>query len=110
MSIVNESHDEIFRSLISLFLLSLAIICFVLLCTLISYSSAQPIFNSDEDDQMQVYDDIYNSPIPKNFYDYHQRQFWHLNKPQYRPDGLQLAKRIIMLPRVGRRSIRSTSE
>lgn len=86
-------------------------ICFVLFCTLISFGQTQPVFNNDEDDQMQVYDDIYASHIPRNFYDYHpSRGFFQLNNQRDHPDGLQLAKRIIMLPRVGRRSVRSTSQ
>lgn len=83
----------------------------VLLCTLISFGQTQPVFNSDEDDQMQVYDDIYASRIPGNFYDYHpSRGLFRWKNQADHPDGLQLAKRIIMLPRVGRRSVRSTSD
>jgi hypothetical protein len=97
-------------------------ICFVLLCTYVRISSTQPLLNSDDDeDQAEVYEPFLNNLIiksgrfppnnPESLYDYHeeqQPQLFHQNK-QYHPDNLQLAKRIIMLPRVGRRSIRSSS-
>ncbi len=95
-------------------------IYFVLLCTFIQYSNTQPLFNvinDDNDDPTQAYDDMLNNyisqsnrlNIPENLYNYYQQQqLVHQNK-QYHPDNLHLAKRIIMLPRVGRRSIRSTS-
>jgi hypothetical protein len=81
-------------------------ICFVLLCTFIQYSNTQPLLNDDNDaDQTQLYDEILNNylsgsgrfNIPESFYNYDH----HQNK-QYYPDNIQLAKRIIMLPRVGR--------
>ena len=46
-------------------------------------------------------------PIPEDLYDDHQqRVLVHRNK-QYNPDNTKLVKRIIMLPRIGRRSVRS---
>ncbi len=89
--------------------ISIVMICFVLLCTFIQYSNTQPLFNDDNDaDQIQMYDEILNNYLtgsgrfnnPESSDDY----YYHQNK-QYEPDNIQLAKRIIMLPRVGRRSI-----
>jgi len=97
----------------------------VFLCTFIRISSTQPFYTDDDDDQIQV-DNLFpnnyfaasgrltiNNPhrfnVPESLYNHHQQQqqLLYQNK-QYNPDNVQLAKRIIMLPRVGRRSIEST--
>ncbi len=89
-------------------------ICFLLLCTFIQYSNTQPLLNDDNDEeQTRIYDEILNNYIPRqgqlnipeSLYNYHHRQQLFPQNKQYHPDNLQLAKRIIMLPRVGRRSI-----
>ncbi len=101
-------------------------ICFVLMSTFVRISSTQPLVNDDGEDQTQVYDPLlnnyifqsgrfirnnpYSANIPENLYDYHQQQQLAQQNKQYNPDNIQLAKRIIMLPRVGRRSILSSSQ
>jgi hypothetical protein len=100
-------------------------VCFVFLCTFIRISSTQPFYADDDDDQIQVDNSFpnnyfaasgqltINNPhrfnVPESLYNPHQQQqqLFYQNK-QYNPDNVQLAKRIIMLPRVGRRSIEST--
>lgn len=97
-------------------------ICFAVFCTFVRISNTQPLFDNDDDGQTQVYDPFFNKyivesgrfarntpyrlNIPESLYAYHQQQ----QQQQFNPNNLQLAKRIIMLPRVGRRSIRSTSQ
>jgi hypothetical protein len=97
-------------------------ICCVLLCTFVQIGSTQPLLDDDDDVQAQVDSTVLNNyaaalgrygsnyprafNIPENFYDHRQQQLFYPTK-QYNPDNVQLAKRIIMLPRVGRRSIRS---
>ncbi|CAF1016728.1 unnamed protein product [Adineta steineri] len=86
-------------------------ICFGLICTFIQIGNAQPIIIDDDDYQNQIENSFINnyaatindrliSRIPIEDFYYHKKQF--------NPDNVQLSKRIIMLPRVGRRSIRST--
>jgi hypothetical protein len=85
-------------------------ICLVLLCTLIEIGHTRSAFKMDDEDQLHKenpfinnhasLNDRFNGKIPvEDFY---------YNKKQFSPDDVQLAKRIIMLPRVGRRSIQST--
>jgi len=95
-------------------------------CTFIQISSTQPLVDDDGEDQTQVYDPLFNNyiiesgrfvrnnpysvNIPESLYDYQQQQQFVQENKQYNPDNIQLAKRIIMLPRVGRRSILSSSQ
>jgi hypothetical protein len=95
-------------------------VCFGFLCIFVQITNTQPLVDDDDERPTQFYDPTFNNyivrsgrfvnnnpyrlNIPENLYDYYQQ-----NK-QYNPDNVQLAKRIIMLPRVGRRSVRSTFE
>jgi hypothetical protein len=79
----------------------------VLLCTFIRIGNAQPTLIDDDEDQTQVDNSFINNyvaggnrlngEIPLENFLYHKKQF--------NPDNVHLAKRIIMLPRVGRRSV-----
>lgn len=96
-------------------------ICFVLLWAFIQISNTQPLLVDNDEDQYQVDNPflsnnlltsgrfvrnyLHGFDIPEHLYNHHQQQ--QLLK-QYNPDNVKLTKRIIMLPRVGRRSIRST--
>ncbi|CAF0767827.1 unnamed protein product [Adineta ricciae] len=82
----------------------------VLLCAFIQLGSSQPTIVDDDEVQSQIdtsflnnyaniINDRFNGKIPVEDYYYHKKQF--------NPDNVQLAKRIIMLPRVGRRSVQS---
>ncbi|CAF0850432.1 unnamed protein product [Adineta steineri] len=92
-------------------------ICFVFLCTFVRISSTSPVYADDDEDQASVDNTFLNNyavasgrfHIPENLnnYHHHQQHKFYQNK-QDNPDNVQLSKRIIMLPRVGRRSIRST--
>ena len=102
-------------------------ICLVLLCTFVQISNTQPLLDDGDEDQNQIDNSLLNNyflapgqfgrnhhrgfDVPENSYDHHrqqqQQQLFYQNK-QYNPDTVQLNKRIIMLPRVGRRSVRST--
>ncbi|UJR22418.1 hypothetical protein I4U23_025478 [Adineta vaga] len=86
--------------------------CLVLLCTFIQIGNTQPTIATAADDEVQTQiensfinnyasalNDRLNGKLSYDDYYYHKKQF--------NPDSVQLAKRIIMLPRVGRRSIRS---
>jgi len=81
-------------------------ICLVLLCTFIQIGNTQPTSVDDDiDDQIENafsnnYGSAMNDKTPFEDMYYHRKQF--------SPDNVQLAKRIIMLPRVGRRSVQST--
>lgn len=98
----------------------------VLLCTFLRITSTQPLLdNEEDDDQTQLDDSLLNTyiaipgrfsnynhhqfNIPQNFYDDHQQQESYYRNKQYNPANVNVFKRIIMLPRVGRRSVRSTS-
>ena len=95
-------------------------ICFVLLCVLIQFSQSQPLLNGYADDERaQIYDQLltnylvgsnraWKSNLPESIFDYQQQQ--QQRTEAYNPDTVQLSKRIIMLPRVGRRSVRSMSQ
>jgi hypothetical protein len=82
----------------------------VLLCTFIQIGSTLPTLVDDDEDQAQMDNsfinnyatvaDRLNGKIPFEDLYYHRKPF--------NSDNIQLGKRIIMLPRVGRRSIRST--
>jgi hypothetical protein len=85
-------------------------ICLVLLCTFIQIGNTRSTFVDDDEDPSQFetsfinnygsINDRLNAKIPfEDFY---------YNKKPFNTDDVQLMKRIIMLPRVGRRSIRST--
>jgi hypothetical protein len=85
-------------------------ICLVLLCTFIQIGNTRSTFIDDDEDPTQFensfinnyasINDRLNGKIPfEDFY---------YNKKPFNADDIQLTKRIIMLPRVGRRSIRST--
>ncbi|UJR26669.1 hypothetical protein I4U23_007986 [Adineta vaga] len=91
-------------------------ICLVFLCTFIR---TQPLFAADADDddqQAQMENFFFNNyadlegqyPYPGSLINYHQERLSH-PKQAYHPDDVHLAKRIIMLPRVGRRSVQPTS-
>ncbi len=97
------------------------------MCTFIQISSTQPLVDDDGEDQTQVYDPLFNNyifesgrfvrnnpynvnNIPESLYDYQQQQQFVQENKQYNPENIQLAKRIIMLPRVGRRSVLSSSQ
>ncbi|CAF0966614.1 unnamed protein product [Rotaria sordida] len=97
------------------------IIFVVLLCTFVQFISTQPLLDDDDEDQTQLDSPFFNNyviasgripnnihhklNIPQYLYDDHeQNKLFHQNK-QYYPDSDQFVKRIIMLPRVGRRSI-----
>jgi hypothetical protein len=108
--------------ILSVFLVT---ICFVLLCTFIRISNTQPLLDDGDEDQNQVDTSFLNNyfaasgrsarnyprgfDIPESLFDHHRQQQLYYQNKQYNPDNVQLAKRIIMLPRVGRRSVRSIS-
>lgn len=82
----------------------------MLLCAFIQFGNARSTLTDDDEDQAQVensfinnyasINDRLNGKIPfEDFY---------YNKKPLNSDDVQVMKRIIMLPRVGRRSIRST--
>ncbi|CAF3028097.1 unnamed protein product [Rotaria sp. Silwood2] len=102
------------------------IIFFVLLCTFVRISSTQPLLDDDDDEDQTKLDSLFfknylaalgqltnntrhKFNILQHLYDDHQQTNLFNQNKQYNPDSGQLAKRIIMLPRVGRRSIRSIS-
>ncbi len=103
----------------------IVMIGFALLCIFVRMSSTQPVLDNDDEYQTQgnhpylnnyiaasaryASNNLHRLDIPANLYDRDQQQQFYHNK-QYNPDNVQLAKRIIMLPRVGRRSIRSASQ
>ena len=87
----------------------------VFLCTFIR---AQPLFafNIDDDEPAQIENLLLNNyadmagryyPTSDKFLDYNQQRLFN-PKQAYHSDDVHLAKRIIMLPRVGRRSVPST--
>ncbi len=86
-------------------------IYFVLFCTLIQIGCTRSTFVDDDEDQNPIENSLANNYVSLNdrlnekipFEDY-----YYNNKKQFNPGDVQLTKRIIMLPRVGRRSIRST--
>jgi hypothetical protein len=94
----------------NIFFFFVVLICLVLLCTFIQLGNTLPTLVDDDEDQTQVensfvnnygtVNDRLNGKIPFEDFYYHKKPF--------NSDNVQLAKRIIMLPRVGRRSIRST--
>jgi len=77
-------------------------ICLVLLCTFIQIGNTQPTIVDDQIENAfsNNYDSPMNDKTPFEDMYYHRKQF--------SPDNVQLGKRLIMLPRVGRRSVRST--
>jgi hypothetical protein len=80
-------------------------ICLVLLCTFIQIGNTRSTFIDDDEDPTQFENSFINSyllNLKNPFEDI------YYNKKSFNPDDTQLTKRIIMLPRVGRRSIRST--
>ncbi|CAF1448994.1 unnamed protein product [Adineta ricciae] len=92
------------------------LICVIFLCTFIR---TQPLFasNIDDDEQAQIENFLLNNyadmadryyPTSDKFLDYNQQRLLS-PKQAYHSDDVHLAKRIIMLPRVGRRSVPSTS-
>lgn len=89
----------------------LVMFCLVLLCTFIQIGSAQPSIVDDDDMQTQLenpFIDNYANGINDRVYGKVPLEDYFYHKKQLNPDNVQLAKRIIMLPRVGRRSVRST--
>ncbi len=79
-------------------------ICLMLLCTFIQISYTRSTFVDDDEDQ-NLFPNNYVSVNGK----YPFEEYYYNKKPINHDDDVQLAKRIIMLPRVGRRSIRSTN-
>jgi hypothetical protein len=81
-------------------------ICLVLICTFIQIGNTQPTFLDDDvDNQIEnAFSNNYDSPM--NDKTPFEDMYYH--RKQSSPDNVQLDKRIIMLPRVGRRSVRST--
>jgi len=97
-------------------------ICLVLLCTFAQIGHTQPMLIDDDDELAQFDNSLVNNLAAGRYgnfpYDFNmphalrhrlQQQISHLNKQQQNPDGIDLTKRIIMLPRVGRRSVRSAA-
>ncbi|CAF2039151.1 unnamed protein product [Rotaria magnacalcarata] len=93
---------------------------FVLLCTFFQISSAQPLlYEGDDGDQIQLNNLVftnhlaglsrlpsynhYKANLPQNVYEDHLAEETFYRNKQFNPGNLQLAKRIIMLPRIGRR-------
>lgn len=91
----------------------------VLLCTFIQISSTQPVLNDDDEDQTQLDNSVYiDYParvgrIPYSHHNQHNNpgnvyvdplryDLFNQDK-RYVPDNAHLTKRVIMLPRVGRR-------
>ena len=76
----------------------------MLLCTFIHYSHSRSTYPDDNEDQ---------ALFPNNYVRWNGKapleEYFHHKKP-INPDDIQLAKRIIMLPRVGRRSVASANE
>jgi hypothetical protein len=88
-------------------------ICLVLLCTFIQIGNTRSTFvddNDDDEDQIQIENSFVNNypSINDRLNGKSPLEDFYYNKKQFNPDDVQLIKRIIMLPRVGRRSIRST--
>lgn len=98
------------------------IICFVLFCTCLQIGSTQPLLEEDEDDDQASIDNSYFNnylagtgrlanqyphgfKYPENLIDEREQVVFYPVRPAVPSDRVQLAKRIIMLPRVGRRSI-----
>ncbi|CAF1088856.1 unnamed protein product [Rotaria sp. Silwood1] len=98
------------------------IIFFVLLCTFVRISSTQPLLDdNDDEDQTKLYSPFFKNyvaalgrltsntrhkfHIPQHIHDDHQQKKLLHQTKEHHPDSEQLTKRIIMLPRVGRRSI-----
>ena len=89
------------------------LLCLVLVCTWIQVGLTQPAsFVDNDEDQVNLekswinnypalLNTRFNGQLPLDDYFYHQKPF--------NADHPALAKRLIMLPRVGRRSVRSTS-
>ena len=66
--------------------------------------NAQPILADDDEDQTQIENSFLNNHNRLN--DENAFADFYYYRKQFNPDDIQLTKRIIMLPRVGRRSIR----
>ncbi|CAF3180234.1 unnamed protein product [Rotaria socialis] len=93
---------------------------FVLLFTFLQISSTQPLLYGDDDDDQAQLDNLvftyhladpgrlpsYNhhkTNFPQNVYEDHLADETFYRNNQFSPGNLQWTKRIIMLPRIGRR-------
>ncbi|CAF1074427.1 unnamed protein product [Rotaria sordida] len=86
------------------------IIGLVLLCALIQISDTRPTLIDDEQGPSQVDHSFINNygDINERLHDEIPLEDFYNLKNLFDYDNVQMAKRLIMLPRVGRRSIRST--
>ncbi|CAF1206777.1 unnamed protein product [Rotaria sp. Silwood1] len=82
----------------------------VLLCALIRISDTRPTFIDDEQGPNQIDDSFINNyaAINERLHNAIPLEDFYNLKNLFDYDNVQLAKRLIMLPRVGRRSIRSS--